>query len=219
MHVWVAGKSVQSLVNTCHTWALCGEWDSVKTLYKCPTYFKMTYLATTHLTKFHNYYEWRGSCKTVLYLVAISVHTILSCYVQEEWWKFLVILLLALTNPCNDGFRNMWPCSIQAWGRGPHPYFYPFSFTFRCLAMPCCVCRDRQSCRNKCQKEPENLLFFNAGPLNLWGGAVRPNSLKAPKSGPGLTMGQWVMGRMINKSGWVTWVMSQYLWLTDPWPI
>jgi len=25
MHVWVAGKTVWSLVNTCHTWVLCGE--------------------------------------------------------------------------------------------------------------------------------------------------------------------------------------------------
>jgi len=43
MHLWVAGKSVQSLVNTCHTWALCGESDSVKALYKCPVYFTSSY--------------------------------------------------------------------------------------------------------------------------------------------------------------------------------
>ena len=32
----MAGRTVWSLINTCHTWALCGESDSAKVHYKCP---------------------------------------------------------------------------------------------------------------------------------------------------------------------------------------
>jgi len=84
----------------------------------------------------------------------------ISCYVQEQWWKCLVILVLALTNPSNDGFRNMGALFHTSVGPGPSPLLPPFLFHFRCLAMPFCVCRYRQSCRNKCKKEPENLLVF-----------------------------------------------------------
>jgi len=37
--LWAAGKTVWSLVNMCHTRALCGESDSLKPLYKCMVYF------------------------------------------------------------------------------------------------------------------------------------------------------------------------------------
>ena len=48
MHMWVAGKTVWSFVNTCHTWAtFCDESDSVKPLYKCPVYFYSSVVVAT----------------------------------------------------------------------------------------------------------------------------------------------------------------------------
>jgi len=48
---WCKGRHVWFLVNTCHTWVLCGEWDLVKALYKCSVYFTFRLSVSVFLTR------------------------------------------------------------------------------------------------------------------------------------------------------------------------
>jgi len=57
MHVWVTGKTVWSLMNTCHSWVLCDL--SVKALYKCTVYFSVSH---SLIFPFYIFISFLGYC-------------------------------------------------------------------------------------------------------------------------------------------------------------